>query len=102
MGGAKPEEMGHEVVADPNFAAMYATRSRRVKTDKRDARTLAEASRLGAYRRAHRISDERRHLRLGDFGLEPLGAAQRKELLEVLDDRYQVSSTAGDRLARNQ
>lgn len=31
------EEMGHEVVvADPNFASMYATRSRRVKTDKRD------------------------------------------------------------------
>jgi transposase len=58
------EEMGHEVVvADPNFAAMYATRSRRVKTDKRDARTLAEASRLGAYRPAHRISDERRQLR---------------------------------------
>jgi hypothetical protein len=34
------EELGHEVVvADPNFASMYATRSRRVKTDKRDART---------------------------------------------------------------
>jgi transposase len=32
------EELGHEVVvADPNFASMYATRSRRVKTDKRDA-----------------------------------------------------------------
>ena len=36
--------LGHEViVADPNFAAMYATRSRRVKTDQRDARTLCEA-----------------------------------------------------------
>jgi transposase len=58
------EEMGHEVVvADPNFASMYATRSRRVKTDKRDARTLAEANRLGAYRKAHRISDERRQVR---------------------------------------
>jgi hypothetical protein len=31
------------VVADPNFAAMYATRSRNVKADRRDARTLAEA-----------------------------------------------------------
>ena len=30
---------------------------------------------------------------LDDFGLEPLGAAERKELLEVLEDRYQVSST---------
>ncbi len=29
---------------------MYATRSRRTKTDKRDARTLVEACRLGAYR----------------------------------------------------
>jgi hypothetical protein len=58
------EEMGHEVVvADPNFAPMYATRSRRVKTDKRDARTLAEACKLGAYKPAHRTSDGRRHLR---------------------------------------
>jgi transposase len=58
------EEMGHEViVADPNFSPMYATRSRRVKTDKRDARTLAEACRLGAYRPAHRTSDHQRHVR---------------------------------------
>ena len=33
------ESLGHEViVADPNFAPMYATRDRRIKTDKRDAR----------------------------------------------------------------
>jgi len=58
------EALGHEVVvADPNFAAMYATRSRKVKTDKRDARTLAEACRLGAYRPAHRTSDRQRHVR---------------------------------------
>ena len=58
------EELGHEVVvADPNFAAMYATRSRKVKTDRRDARTLAEACRLGAYRPAHRTSDRQRHVR---------------------------------------
>jgi transposase len=58
------EELGHEVVvADPNFASMYATRSRKVKTDKRDARTLAEACRLGAYRPAHRTSDRQRHVR---------------------------------------
>jgi transposase len=55
------EELGDEViVADPNFAPMYATRSKRVKTDRRDARTLAEACRLGAYRRAHRNSEEQR------------------------------------------
>jgi len=58
------EALGHEViVADPNFASMYATRSRKVKTDKRDARTLAEACRLRAYRPAHRTSDKQRHVR---------------------------------------
>src|SRR5688572_25639765 len=58
------EQLGFEViVADPNFAPMYATRSRRTKSDKRDARTLMEACRLGAYRRAHRVSDARRHVR---------------------------------------
>jgi len=58
------ESLGHEViVADPNFAPMYATRRRRVKTDKRDARALAEACRLGAYRPAHRTSDKQRHIR---------------------------------------
>jgi transposase len=58
------EALGHEVVvADPNFAPMYATRSRKVKTDRRDARTLAEACRLGAYRPAHRTSDRQRHIR---------------------------------------
>lgn len=43
------EQLGHEViVADPNFAHMYATRSRRTKTDRRDARTLMDACRLEA------------------------------------------------------
>ena len=58
------EEVGHDVVvADPNYAPMYAQRSRRVKTDKRDAQALVEACRLGAYRPAHRTSDEQRHVR---------------------------------------
>lgn len=58
------ERAGHKViVADPNFAPMYATRSRRVKTDRRDARTLAEASRLGAFRAAHRVTDQQRRVR---------------------------------------
>ena len=58
------EPLGHDViVADPNFAPMYATRSRRTKTDRRDARTLMEACRLGAYRSAYRLSNERRHVR---------------------------------------
>ncbi len=42
------ESLGHEVlVADPNYAPMYATRSRRTKTDRRDARTLMDACRDG-------------------------------------------------------
>ncbi len=58
------EGLKHEViVADPNFAPMYATRSKKIKTDKRDARALCEACRLGAYRRAHRSSDKQRHIR---------------------------------------
>lgn len=55
------EALGHEViVADPNFAPMYATRSRRVKTDARDARALCEAARLGAYRAVRRRSERQR------------------------------------------
>jgi len=58
------EELGHEViVADPNFAPMYLERVRRVKTDRRDAQALAQACRLGAYRPAHRLSEEGRRLR---------------------------------------
>ena len=58
------EGLGHEVVvADPNYAPMYSYRTRRIKTDRRDARALAEACRLGAYRAAHRTTDPRRHIR---------------------------------------
>ena len=58
------EELGHEViVADPNYAPMYATRSRRVKTDRRDAQALMDACRLGAYHPAHRTSDAQRQVR---------------------------------------
>jgi transposase len=48
------EGLDHEViVADPNFAPMYAARSRKIKTDRRNARALAEACRLETYRPAH-------------------------------------------------
>lgn len=57
------ELLGRVIIADPTYAPMYATRSRRVKTDRRDARTLAEACRLGAYRAVHRVSDAQRHVR---------------------------------------
>ena len=43
-----------------HFAPMYATRTCKVKTDRRDARALAEACLLGAYRPAHRLSDAQR------------------------------------------
>ena len=58
------ETMGHEViVADPNYAPMYGSRSRRVKTDKRDVAALAIACRRGVYRAAHRASAAARTLR---------------------------------------
>jgi transposase len=65
------EACGHQViVADPNYTLMYGTRQRRVKTDRRDVRALAEANRLGIFRRAHRVStaqrDVRRRLRVRD------------------------------------
>jgi Transposase. len=51
------ESLGHDViVADPGFAPMYATRSKKVKTDKRDARTLAEACVLGANRGTQQLT----------------------------------------------
>jgi transposase len=58
------EELGHEViVADPNYAPMYAQRTRRVKTDRRDAHALAHACQAGTYRPAHRISPTRHQWR---------------------------------------
>lgn len=51
------ETLGHEVVvADPNYSLMYGERTRRVKTDNRDADALFEANRAGVYRPAHRRS----------------------------------------------
>jgi len=58
------EACGHEViVADPNYALMYGARGRAVKTDRRDVAALAEACRLGIYRRAHRVSAAQREVR---------------------------------------
>jgi len=62
------EQLGHEaIVADPTYAAMYGSRSRRVKTDRRDVAALADACRRGIYRPAHRVAPatqiRRQHLR---------------------------------------
>jgi transposase len=67
------EALGHEViVADPNFAPIYASRNRKVKTDKRDARALCETCHLSAYRAVHRVSDASRMLRKQLAGREAL------------------------------
>jgi transposase len=78
------EALGHEVIiADPNFAPMYATRSRKVKTDRRDARALAEACLLGAYRPAHRLSDPQRHVR-GRLGVRDALVHTRTRYISVI------------------
>jgi transposase len=61
---ATVEACGHAViVADPNYTLMYGVRVRAVKTDRRDVAALAEACRLGIYRRAHRVSSAQREVR---------------------------------------
>ena len=54
---------------------------------------LAQARVDGTYPLLLRRLAKTQVLILDDFGLELLGAAQRKELLEVLDDRHGASST---------
>ena len=42
------EDLGHEIIeADPSVAPMYGTRTRRIKTDRRDVAALADANRTG-------------------------------------------------------
>ena len=95
------EALGHEViVADPNFAPMYATRSRKVKTDRRDARALAEACLLGAYRPAHRLSDPQRHVR-GRLGVRDALVHTRTRYISVIrallrQHGYRVPSGSAD------
>ena len=93
------EALGHEViVADPNFAPMYATRSRRVKTDRRDARTLAAACRLGAYRPAHRTSDAQHHVRAKLAVREAMGRTRARyiSLIRALLRRAGFRVASGD------
>ena len=78
------EGLGHEViVADPNYAPMYGSRSRKVKTEKRDAAALAEACRLGIYRRAHRASAAARTLR-GTLRVRRQLVRQRSQLISLM------------------
>jgi transposase len=58
------EACGHEVIVGaPSYALMYGHRDPQIKTDRRDVRALAEACRLGIYRRAHRVSGEQQQRR---------------------------------------
>jgi transposase len=99
------EGLGHTViVADPNFAAMYATRSRRVKTDRRDARTLAEALRVGAFRPAHRLSDAQRQVR-GELAVRDALVHTRVRFIGVLKalvrrEGLRVAGGAAEQLVR--
>jgi transposase len=99
------EGVGHEVVvADPNFAPMYATRRRKVKTDRRDARGLADACVLGAYRPAHRLSDAQRHVR-GRLGVREALVRTRTRYISVIrarvrQDGWRVPTGSPETLSR--
>jgi transposase len=74
------ETMGHEVViGDPNYAPMYGTRTRRIKTDRRDVVALTEACRHGVYRAVYRRSPRAwtkyRDLQVRDYIVRTRGAA---------------------------
>jgi hypothetical protein len=88
------ERLGHQViVADPNFAPMYATRQREVKTDRQDARALSEACVLGAYRRAHRLSDAQRHVR-GRLGVRDALVRTRTRYIALIRSRLRQEGLA--------
>ena len=90
------EGLGHEViVADPNFAAMYGSRTRRIKTDRRDVAALAEANRTGVYRPAYRVSPAQRAIRQRLLVRDQL-VRMRTQLINLL--RSQVRAT-GQRMA---
>lgn len=99
------ESMGMEViVADPNFAPMYATRNKKLKTDKRDARCLAQACKLGAYKPAHRLSDEQRRVRMQLDVRQTLVATRTRltnQIGALLHGRgYRVATGAAENYAR--
>jgi transposase len=99
------EGLGHEVVvADPNYAPMYARRNRKVKTDRRDARGLVEANRLGAYRPAYRPAEGNGYLRAMVAGREALVRSRTRliGLIESIVRRqgYRVRSGGAETFAR--
>lgn len=99
------ESLGHTlIVADPNYAPMYATRRRRVKTDRRDARTLAEALRVGAFRPAHRLSEAQRQVR-GELAVRDALVHTRVRFIGVVKalvrrEGLRIAGGAAEQLAR--
>ena len=92
------EQQGHQViVGDPNFAAMYATRGRRMKSDLRDARALADACQTGLYRRTHRRSEEQRRRRVLIVVRDKLVKTRTSQitLLKALLRQYGISLPSG-------
>ena len=78
------EACGHEVVvASPGYALMYGHRDPHIKTDRRDVAALAEACRLGIYRRAHRASAAQRRRRR-ELKVRELLVRQRTALINLL------------------
>jgi len=92
------EALGHEViVGDPTYALMYATRGPRVKTDRRDARALADACRLGTYRATHRVSSAQQAVRAALTVREALvrGRARHLSVVRALTRQLGLRLTAG-------
>jgi transposase len=78
------EGCGHEVVvASPGYALMYGHRDPHIKTDRRDVAALAEACRLGIYRRAHRVCPAQRTRRRA-LKVRELLVRQRTALINLL------------------
>jgi transposase len=105
------ESAGHEVVVgDPNFAPMYAQRSRRVKADRRDARALMGACKLGAYkpalaaRRQEGIKPERKSsstfaARVRELGVPADLAVEISPVLDLIDTLTVQIRRADERVA---
>ncbi len=62
---------------------MYATLSKKIKTDKRDARALCDACEKGNYRAAHRSSDAQRQIRAELITRETLVATRTRYIAVV-------------------
>jgi transposase len=99
------EACGHAViVADPNYGLMYGARARAIKTDRRDVAALAEACRLGVYRRAHRVSVEQR-ARRREVRVREQVVRMRTQLINLLraqlrQEGYRLPSGSAETAAR--